>query len=293
MWTISSQALSRYTLYQNFLIVCDIYNKRNIMKVQQLNLQNEIINTFNSVYEASIYIDRKYSYRKITLACNEKIKTAYGYKWCYIESEGSTTRNDMSYIDENIILFMTIGDGYINKKGYLVIQHCEKQKEYLEWKHQILMKNNISTSSIKYKKNNGKNSYFFYTKAYDFIKKIREVLYQNNKKKLNKDILEKITPLGLFIWYMDDGNLTPHKRNNKIHSYELMLNTGLQKNENQILIDYFQAKWGIKFNQYKNKNVYRLCCGTKMARKFLEIIKPYASEIKCMEYKNNMTYNLP
>ena len=35
------------------------------MRVQQLNLQNEIINTFNSVYEASIYIDRKYSYRKI------------------------------------------------------------------------------------------------------------------------------------------------------------------------------------------------------------------------------------
>ena len=92
---------------------------------------------------------------------------------------------------------------------------------------------------------------------------------------------------------MDDGNLTPHKRNNKIHSYELMLNTGLQKDENKILIDYFQEKWGIKFNQYKNKNVYRLCCGTKMARKFLEIIKPYANEIKCMDYKINMTYNLP
>ena len=72
-----------------------------------------------------------------------------------------------------------------------------------------------------------------------------------------------------------------------------MLNTGLQKNENQILIDYFQTKWGIKFNNIKIKNVYRLCCGTKMARKFLEIIKPYYSEIKCMEYKNNMTYNLP
>lgn len=26
---------------------------------------------------------------------------------------------------------------------------------------------------------------------------------------------------------------------------------------------------------------------------YLEIIKPYYSEIKCMEYKNNMTYNLP
>jgi predicted transcriptional regulator len=92
---------------------------------------------------------------------------------------------------------------------------------------------------------------------------------------------------------MDDGNLAPHKRNNKIHSYELMLNTGLQKDENKILIDYFQEKWGIKFNQYKNKNVYRLCCGTKMARKFLEIIKPYSNEIKCMDYKINMTYNLP
>lgn len=264
------------------------------MKIQQLNLKNEIINTFNNIYDASKFINKTYAYRKISLACENKIKTAYGYKWRYFRDEGSTTRNDINYIDDNIVLFMSIGDGYIDKNGYLFILHCERQKEYLEWKHQILIKNNIINSEIKFKNNNGKNSYCFKTKSYDFIKKIRKILYSNNKKNIiNKDILNKITPLGLFIWYMDDGNLTPHKRNNKIHSYELMLNTGLQKDENKILIDYFQEKWGIKFNQYKNKNVYRLCCGTKMARKFLEIIKPYASEIKCMEYKNNMTYNLP
>ena len=169
------------------------------MKIQQLNLQNEIINTFNNIYDAAEYIDKTYAYRKITLACENKIKTAYGYKWRYFKDEGSTTRNDISYIDENVVLFLSIGDGCIDKNGYLFILHCEKQKEYLEWKQQILMKNNISTNKIKFKKNNGKDSYFFSTKTYDFIKELRKILYPNNKKRIiNKDILEKsITVAGV------------------------------------------------------------------------------------------------
>lgn len=263
------------------------------MKIQQQDLKGNILNTFDSIYKASVFINKKFAYRKIYLACDKEIKTAYGYKWCYVEDEGSTTKNDMSYIDENIILYMSIGDGYINKHGFLVLQHCSKQKEYLEWKHEILIKNNIKVSDIKYKNNNNKDSYTFYTKTYSKVKDLRKELYPNKKVISNKNILEKLTPLGIFIWYMDDGNLTPHKRNGKIHSYELMLNTGLQKDENEVIINFFQEKWGIKFNQYKNKNVYRLCCGTQMARKFLEIIKPYVNEIKCMNYKVNMTYNLP
>ena len=39
---------------------------------------------------------------------------------------------------------------------------------------------------------------------------------------------------------MDDGGLSQKKRNGVIYANELMLNTGLQKDDNQIIIDYFK-----------------------------------------------------
>ena len=87
---------------------------------------------------------------------------------------------------------------------------------------------------------------------------------------------------------MDDGGLSQKKRDGKVHANELMLNTGLDKQKNQIIIDYFKDVWGINFNQYKNKSVYRLACGTKEARKFIQIVKPYVEQVDCMKYKLNV-----
>ena len=64
-----------------------------------------------------------------------------------------------------------------------------------------------------------------------------------------------------------------------------MLNTGLQKEENQIIIDYFKKVWDIQFTQVKNNSVYRLRCGTKEAKKFADIVKPYVIQNPELVYK--------
>lgn len=188
----------------------------------------------------------------------------------------------------NLILFMSIGDGYLDKQGYLFILHCEKQLKYLEWKKKLLEKNGFICSEIKYKKNNNFNAYKFKTHQYNFIKLYRKYIYKNNKKQITRKILNRLTPLGLAIWYMDDGGLSQKKQKGKVHANDLMLNTGLTKQENQIIIDYFQEEWGIKFTQVKNHNTYRLRCGTKNARKFINIIYDYVKEVGCFDYKLNI-----
>ena len=55
-----------------------------------------------------------------------------------------------------------------------------------------------------------------------------------------------------------------------------MLNTGLNKEENQIIIDYFKDVWNISFSQVKNHNCYRLRCGKKEGEKL--IMKGYQSD---------------
>ena len=65
----------------------------------------------------------------------------------------------------------------------------------------------------------------------------------------------------------------------------MILNTHLTKENNQIIIDYFNQRWNIKFTQVKNRGLYRLRCGTQEARKFIKIVEPYVSQVESMSHK--------
>ncbi len=188
---------------------------------------------------------------------------------------------------ELLICEMLIGDGCLGNKN-LIIKHSAAQKEYLEWKKNILISNDIQCGITNHV-NNGKNgrysAYVFQTKSYDWIAELKKEIYIP-KKTFSLEILKQFTPRGVAIWYFDDGGLSQKKRNGKIYCNELMLNTGLQKDENQLFIDYFKNYWDINFSQVKNHNCYRLRCGTKEARKFVTIIKDFIAP--GMEYKVNV-----
>jgi len=190
----------------------------------------------------------------------------------------------------DLCFFMAIGDGYINKKGFLSIRHCEKQKDYIEWKRTLIEKviAPINKNQIQFSKNgkDGKfSAYNIRTKNFKFLKLYRKILYKP-KKVLNRKMLNKLTPLGVFIWYLDDGGLSRRKLLNGTYSiHEIMLNTGFQREENQIIIDYFKEVWEINFSQVKNNSVYRLRCGKIEGEKFLNIFKEYHKEVPSMSYK--------
>lgn len=190
--------------------------------------------------------------------------------------------------DRDLLISMIFGDGYLNPQGYLSIRHAFKNKDYVEWKYQLL-KAKFNVTAPYYVSNNGYGAYELRTKTYRFIKLYRKVIYGTGRKKIsNLKLLNKLTPLGLAIWYMDDGSLSQKKRNGVIYANELRLCTYLPKEENQIIIDYFKNNWDIKFNQVANKGFYYLSCGTKEARKFLAIVRPYVLEVESMHYKLNI-----
>jgi len=184
----------------------------------------------------------------------------------------------------DLFLFMSLGNGHIDKKGYLSIIHCEKQKEYIEWKYNLIKKYTPETG-VRFFINNNSTVYKFNSKIYNFLKLYRRILYKPHKK-ISRKILNKLTPLGIYIWYMDDGGMSRLKLSNGGFSIkEVVLNTGLNKENNQIIIDYFKEVWNINFGQVKKNNVYRLRCGNKESIKFLNIIKDYHNEVLSMKYK--------
>ncbi|MBL1208752.1 hypothetical protein [Geminocystis sp. GBBB08] len=180
----------------------------------------------------------------------------------------------------NLILAMAIGDGNINN-GCLFIVHCEKQKQYLDWKHELIK--NISGKISRFI-NNGYVAYRFNTKRLTFLKQIKPYLYK--QEKITPKILNRIGVIGLAIWYMDDGSLIKKKRNGKIHAYELVLSTYFNSEEkaNEI-IDWFKTKLNINFTVKRNKGKFSIRCGTSESRKFIQLIKPYVEKVGCFDYK--------
>ena len=186
---------------------------------------------------------------------------------------------------------MAVGDGYLhNKLGYLSIRHCKQQRDYLLWKKKLLQPQ-IKTTECYHIDNDGSDAYEFRTYTHKFIKLYRKVLYKSKGKHLSRKILNTLTPLGISIWYMDNGGLSQKKRNGKIYANELILNTHLDREDNQIIIDYFKEVWDIQFTQVKNRGLYRLRCGTKEARKFIKIVEPYVSQVESMSHKIQVIRN--
>ena len=189
----------------------------------------------------------------------------------------------------NGLLSVILGDGYLSTNGGGSITHCAKQLDYLQWKVSYLKRLGFSCSEIRYKNNNGFDAYVVHIRCTKWGKLLRKILYKNGSKDFySNKILKRLDPMHLAIWYMDDGGLSQKKKNGNVVANDLILNTHTTKENNQVIIDYFKLVWGISFTQVKNKGHYRLRCGTKEARKFLNIVREYVSQVPSMAHKLNI-----
>ena len=191
----------------------------------------------------------------------------------------------------NLLISMLLGDGTISNNYVFKLSHGYKQKEYLEWKINLLNEYGIKNNGLKeYVSTKGYNTgdivYYSQLSIIPFIKLLRRIIYKPKKNYSNRKILNRLNALGVAIWYMDDGHINIRKTNNKIHGFYIKIATCLSKENNQIIIDYFKEVWNISFYQFKEgKDTYSLCCGTQEGIKFIEIVKPYIESCPSMIYK--------
>lgn len=195
---------------------------------------------------------------------------------------------------KSIILGMVLGDSHINKNnGYLQFNHSEKQYDYLMYKMELLKEFDPKFyRSVSYHKDVDKsyNQVRFYIKADSYIKKLRKKLYDNNGvKKITINILKKLTPHALAIWYCDDGGLHYKYRKGKVSTQFAYLNTQcFSYIEHELLQYYFKEYWDIDVVIHKNKGSYRLYFNNNNIKKFIKIISDYIPE--CMNYKKDLKH---
>lgn len=183
------------------------------------------------------------------------------------------------------IFTLTLGDGCIDNKTTLHLRHCTEQKDYLIWKH-FYLKETVPCSEIFDGIQNGYGFSKFHTKTdneewREQIKEVKDLLYSDSGKKyFTKEVVDLLTLEDFAVLYMDDGSLTAKKRNGIVHAYDLTISLYCTKEECERFIEKLNG-YGLKFTLKFNKGLYSIRCGTKSARKFIELIKPYCPDLEC------------
>ena len=186
---------------------------------------------------------------------------------------------------------MVLGDGFLDRtiakeNSRIRLQHSNKQRDYCLWKSEML-KYLTNITIIEDKK---VNAVRIQSSRHPFYTRLREWVYVSSRKTVTEHALKIITPLGIAIWYMDDGCFCKSGRWVDDYSVQLYTNS-FSEAENNLIQYYFKKKWGVDWTVYsKNergeKHYFLSLRNTKAQRKidtFFSLIRPYIH--KSMLYK--------
>jgi hypothetical protein len=218
--------------------------------------------------------------------------------------------------EKELIISMIIGDGNVSKIGEkryrLFIGHGENQKDYCEWKMNLLNNSGIFDNHILlHTKLAGKDkSYlqYFFSKENIMIKYFYDLFIIERKKTIKNVLKYMKTPISTAIWFMDDGGVEPSRKKQtdgsvKYYRPNLKLCTHSFSYDDNVLIQkWFKNKYNIecsireekkkrndnvyiyyflRFNADNTEKLYKevlkdyVCCCKSMKNKFKYLIRAY------------------
>ena len=198
----------------------------------------------------------------------------------------------LSKEQKSLLIALLIGDGTISSNYVFKLSHSTLQREYLEWKVELLNKYGIKNNGVKeyiskcgY--NTGKSVLYSQMSLIPTIKALRRSVY-TPKKTITRKLLEWLNPLGLAIWYMDDGciNVNTSKQRSSIQ-HTIKIAACVDDSTIKTIINYFDEVWGIHFRPFKEgRNTYSIASSSELdCEKFIKIVKPYIEQVPSFLYK--------
>ena len=203
----------------------------------------------------------------------------------------------MTKEQKSILISLFIGDGCLRRPNEGSVQaeigHSIKQESYCLYKakllHSIIGGN---MPNLKYRISSLNTETCRWVKTHRYFKTIRKWLYPNNKKTITRHLLDKLSPQGIAIWYMDDGWLAIRKNpsTGNPRSRHIGLGTyGFSYEEHLIMQKYFDEVWNIRFSIIKYKKQFKLVAGSIEGTKFINLVKSYI--LPEFKYKIDFKYS--
>lgn len=130
-----------------------------------------------------------------------------------------------------ILIGLMLGDGHLEQslctpRARLKVEQREEAKAYVEWLYknfQEWIRQNIRVR-MKFLKTTNKSYRYheFTTYSHEELMPYRQSFYPRGKKVIPDSIDAMLTPLGLAVWFMDDGSIKSHECKGRIintHSF--------------------------------------------------------------------------
>lgn len=179
----------------------------------------------------------------------------------------------LSEIQRSVLFGTLLGDGSLKRRGNyhrLHIKHSEKQISFVRYKYNIF--SNITNMKINSfsQEVNGKQYRFseFVTLTHPEFTKVYQKFYPKGKKRVNNKVVEDFSnPLGLAVWYMDDGSA----------DYAgLSFNTQcFYKKDVDLLRILLKDRFNLSTTKRRNKNGWIIYIPKRDVSKFVNMIRPY------------------
>lgn len=202
-------------------------------------------------------------------------------------------QKSLSREQKRLLIALLIGDGTISSNYVFKLSHSVEQKEYLEWKVNLLNKAGIKNNGIKeyisscgY--NKGKGVIYSQMSINSTIKALRRSIY-TPKKIFTRNLLNWLDEQGLAIWYMDDGfiNINESEQRNGSIQRNIRISTCVDESTCNMIIEYFKDRWNIEFRPFVEKSkLFSIATKTNEdSDKFIKIIEPYIKQVPSLLYK--------
>lgn len=132
----------------------------------------------------------------------------------------------------DILVGLLFGDGCLEAlpKGdsaRLKLEYSSKQKTYIDWLHGIFRNwvINVSKRKITHAFSSTYEKFWFTTLSSPILKAFVDLFYREHRKVIPSTIGELLTPIGLAVWFMDDGSTKSNESNGRIlctHAFSQM-----------------------------------------------------------------------
>lgn len=188
----------------------------------------------------------------------------------------------LSDTQKAIILGGIHGDGNIHPDGFFRVTHGEKQVEYLKWMVEglgFLVQSGMEVKSrISKPPFSQLRTFTTKTVVHPWIKDLRNQIYRQGKKRIDRLVLSEITPLALAVWYMDDGSI------NRTYGVITIATNGFVVDDVKAIVEWLSSSFGIpSVLEKRRSDTWAIRINRTKARAFLEIVSPHIPD--CMAYK--------
>jgi len=199
------------------------------------------------------------------------------------EIEGKKKHLKLSQKQRDILVGLLLGDGHLETQNdgrtyRLKIEHSINQREYVDYLYKEFK--NWCNQDPKVKNRGGKtDSYYFTTYSHGSFRFYGQQFYPKGKKVIPDIVSKLISPIGLAIWFMDDGSLK-----SKHHSTYVLHTLGYTKMDLERMKDVLKRKFSIDSRLHKQKDRYwRIYILSESSNMFRKLVEKYI--VPSMRYK--------